>query len=253
MQSLRNPDTGCSWDQVQTFETIIPYTIEESYEVADAISRGDMSDLCDELGDLLLQVVYHAQMAKEKNGFVFDDVVDAICEKMIRRHPHVFGDEEDIARGKQDWEAFKQQERAAKGKQEDVSAIANIANGLPPLLRARKLQVKAAKVNFDWCEITAVIDKLKEEVQELEEVVLQEQNQVRVEEEIGDVLFSVVNVCRHAHVDADITLQKANAKFEQRFRLMEKLIIQQGEEIQALSEKQLDQFWNQAKEQLIGG
>ena len=247
MQQLRDPETGCSWDQVQTFQTIVPYTVEEAYEVADAISRKDMPDLCDELGDLLLQVVYHAQMAKEQGSFMFDDVVNAICEKMVRRHPHVFGDDKQIARGKQDWELFKQQERATRGKPEEHSAIANIAQGLPPLLRARKMQKKAAKVGFDWSEITAVIDKLREELDELEEEISNANNQQHVEEEIGDVLFSVVNVCRHVNVDADVALQKANNKFEKRFKCMEGLIAQQNDDFLSLTESQLDGYWNQAK------
>ena len=253
MQSLRDPETGCSWDKVQNFHTIAPYTIEEAYEVAEAISRNDMPDLCDELGDLLLQVVYHSQMAKEQGDFVFDDVVGAICSKMRRRHPHVFGTEEEIKRGKQDWERFKQQERLAKGEQHDDSAIANVATGLPPLLRARKLQKKAAKVNFDWPDMIGVIEKLKEELCELEQAIAGNQGQDQVENEIGDILFSVVNVCRHAKVDADIALQKANAKFEQRFRLMEALVNQQGQTLEALSQNELDEYWNQIKQQLYRG
>ena len=251
MQQLRDPDTGCSWDQVQTFQTIVPYTIEEAYEVADAISRSDMPDLCDELGDLLLQVVYHAQMAREQGSFVFEDVVNAICEKMLRRHPHVFGNEKEIARGKQDWELFKQQERLAKGKLEDSSAIANIAQGLPPLLRARKIQKKAAKVGFDWSAITPVIEKLREELDELETELSNSGDQQCIEDEIGDVLFSVINVCRHVNVDADVALQKANTKFEQRFRCMEELIKQQDDNFLSLTESQLDDYWGQAKKYLL--
>ena len=250
MQSLRDPKTGCSWDQVQTFQTIAPYTIEEAYEVADAIARNDMSELCDELGDLLLQVVYHSQMAAEQGAFVFADVVQAISEKMIRRHPHVFGSDEEIKRGKQDWEKFKQKERHAKGIESDDSAIANVSSGLPSLLRARKLQKKAAKVNFDWDDVGPVINKLKEEIKEMELVIAEHQSQERLEDEIGDILFSVVNVCRHTKVDADIALQKANKKFEKRFRLMERLVEEQDEKIQALSQSQLDEYWNIAKQQL---
>ena len=253
MQSLRDPNTGCSWDQVQTFESIAPYTIEEAYEVAEAISRNDMGDLCDELGDLLLQVVYHAQMAKEREKFCFDDVIQAISEKMVRRHPHVFGSDEEISRGKQDWEAFKRQEQLDKGKLEDDSVLANVAHGLPPLLRARKLQKKAAKVNFDWVDIVSVVEKLKEETIELEQAIAEHKDACYVEDEIGDVLFSVVNICRHAKVDADVALQKANAKFEQRFRLMEILIIKHGESMSKLSPKQLDDYWNKAKKQIAMG
>lgn len=250
MQSLRDPHSGCSWDKVQTFQTIAPYTIEEAYEVAEAISRNDMSDLCDELGDLLLQVVYHAQIAKEQSDFEFDDVVQAICEKMVRRHPHVFGSDDEIKQGKQDWDKFKQQERADKWLAVDESAIAGISVGLPSLLRARKLQKKAAKVKFDWADVKDVIKKLKEEVGELEQAIHEGEGESRVEEEMGDVLFSVINVCRHTKIDADISLQKANAKFEQRFRLVEKLINSQGGNIQALTEKELDAYWVEAKKQL---
>ena len=202
MQALRDPQTGCPWDQVQTFETISPYTIEEAYEVAEAIARNDMQDLCDELGDLLLQVVYHAQMASEENHFSFDDVVNAICEKMTRRHPHVFGSDKQVKQGKQDWEQFKQQERLAKGKsQDDASALANVAEGLPALIRARKLQKKASSVNFDWSDVNNVIAKLTEEVAELDEAISMKQSDIRIEEEMGDVLFSVINLCRHVKVD----------------------------------------------------
>ncbi|MDW3095310.1 MAG: nucleoside triphosphate pyrophosphohydrolase [Gammaproteobacteria bacterium] len=251
MRALRDPQTGCSWDKVQTFETIVPYTIEEAYEVAEAISRNDMDDLCDELGDLLLQVVYHAQIAQEKNQFSFDDVVNAICEKMLRRHPHVFGSDVEVLQGKQDWEQFKQQERLVRGKtEEDSSVLANVAEGLPPLIRARKLQKKAAKVNFDWSDVAGVIAKLKEEVGELEQSIKMEQGSVRVEEEMGDVLFSVVNLCRHVSVDADVVLQKSNSKFESRFRLVEYLVSEQGKNMTDLKENELDQCWRQAKKML---
>jgi ATP diphosphatase len=248
MQALRNPQTGCSWDTAQTFETIIPYTIEEAYEVAEAIARNDMSDLCDELGDLLLQVVYHAQIATEQNHFSFDDVVTAICEKMIRRHPHVFGSDEQIKHGKKDWEEFKQQERAEKSKcGEDTSVLANVDVGLPPLVRARKLQKKAAKVNFDWPDIDGVLAKLQEEFDELEEAVKKNEGNAHIEEEIGDILFSVINFCRHVGIDADIALQKSNSKFENRFRMLEDLSKQQSQQLGCLSEKELDALWEQAK------
>jgi len=248
MQALRHPRTGCSWDKAQTFETIIPYTIEEAYEVAEAIARNDMQDLCDELGDLLLQVVYHAQMAKEMNQFSFDDVVVAICEKMIRRHPHVFGADIQVKQGKQDWEQFKQQERLAKGMlQHDDSALANVAEGLPALIRARKLQKNAAKVNFDWPDVNDVMIKLKEEVSELSEVINMKQSNARIEEEMGDVLFSVINLCRHVNIDADVALQKANSKFERRFRLVETLVLEQDKQMADLDEAQLDLYWVQAK------
>jgi len=248
MQSLRDPQTGCSWDKVQTFQTIAPYTIEEAYEVAEAISRNNMDDLCDELGDLLLQVVYHAQMAKENNYFSFDDVVAAICEKMTRRHPHVFGSNQQVKQGKQDWEQFKQHERESKGKQTgDSSALANVAVGLPPLLRARKLQKKAAKVNFDWSNTKGVVDKLHEEIAELEEAIALNNSNAHMEEEVGDVLFSVVNLCRHLEIDAEVALQKSTSKFESRFRLIENLALQQGNQVSDLGEDELNELWDQAK------
>lgn len=248
MQALRDPQTGCSWDKVQTFRTIAPYTIEEAYEVAEAIARNDMCDLCDELGDLLLQVVYHAQMAKESDQFDFDDVVDAICEKMTRRHPHVFGSDEQLEEGKQDWEQFKRQERLAKGElQDDTSALANVAEGLPALIRARKLQKKASKVKFDWSNVNDVVKKIKEEVSELEEAINLNQSEAHIEEEVGDVLFSVINLCRHIKVDADVALQKANSKFERRFRRVESLIEEQGEKMSSLNEDQLNRYWEKAK------
>ena len=245
MQSLRDPDTGCPWDKVQTFETIITYTVEEAYEVSDAIERNHMNDLCEELGDLLLQVVYHSEMASEQNYFTFDDVVNAICKKMIRRHPHVFGSKQEIASGKQDWEQSKKQEMLEKGIV-DESILAHVPSGLPPTIRARKLQKKAAKANFDWESIEGVINKLEEEVSELKQAINNDSVE-QIEEEIGDVLFSVVNLCRHSKHDADYCLQKSNTKFEARFRRMEAMINDEGFNIQELSVRQLDQFWCQSK------
>ena len=248
MQALRDPQRGCSWDKVQTFDTIVPYTLEEAYEVAEAIARNDMQDLCDELGDLLLQVVYHAQMAKEANHFTFDHVVMAVCEKMTRRHPHVFGSDIQLEQGKQDWEYLKHQERLASGRPiNDSSALANVAQGLPSFIRACKLQKKAAKVNFDWSEVESVVAKVKEEVAELEQAINLQQGKIRIEDEMGDVFFSLINLCRHVNVDADVALQKSNAKFEQRFRLVEELVLKQGQQMAGLEEKQLDFYWEQAK------
>ena len=245
MRSLRNPQSGCPWDIAQTFKTIAPYTIEEAYEVSDAINRGSMNDLCDELGDLLLQVVYHAEMAKEENHFSFDDVVSAICKKMLRRHPHVFGAKEAIDQGKPDWEQMKSQERREAGE-EDHSALAYVSTGLPALLRARKLQKKAARVNFDWPDSQGVIDKLREEVLELEEAIVSS-DVAHINEELGDVMFSVVNLCRHLKVDADTALQQANSKFESRFRTMESLAVEQDCELTDLSSGELEALWVQAK------
>ncbi|MBS1240259.1 MAG: mazG, partial [Proteobacteria bacterium] len=229
MACLRSPQDGCEWDVAQTFHTIAPYTIEEAYEVADAIDRGDMADLKDELGDLLLQVVFHAQMAQEQGNFAFGDVVAAICDKMVRRHPHVFGDEarKDNADSQlQHWEALKRAEREAKGDA-DTSALAGISRGLPEWQRAVKLQHKAAKVGFDWPDPAPVLEKLHEEIEEVRaEFAAVAANpddaaaHDRLEDEIGDILFVCANLARHAKVDFGAALRRANQKFERRFRAM---------------------------------
>ena len=250
MQALRDPDTGCPWDQKQSFQTIAPYTIEEAYEVADAISRVDMQDLRDELGDLLLQVVYHSQMAAEMNEFCFTDVVQSICAKMIRRHPHVFARDEyqtsqDLS---QEWERIKQQERTEKSNLDaDDSILAHVAVGLAPLMRARKLQKKATQVNFDWPAAAPVLDKITEEVNELAQAVQAKESKERLEEELGDVLFSVVNISRHLGVDAELALQKSNIKFEKRFRTMENMAQDQQRSLIEMTEQELDQLWQRAK------
>jgi len=254
MARLRDPATGCPWDTQQTFATIAPYTIEEAYEVADAIDRGDMVDLKDELGDLLLQVVFHARMAQEAGAFAFDDVVAAICDKMTRRHPHVFGDAsfEDAEAQLADWEARKRAERAAKGES-DGSALAGIARGMPEWQRAVKLQHKAAKVGFDWPGPEPVLEKLREEIDEVRveftAVAAAPDNAMardRLEDEIGDVLFVCANLARHARVDVGSALRRANHKFERRFRAMEALAATDG----GLAGKSLaeqDAYWNRAK------
>lgn len=210
MARLRGPD-GCEWDRAQTFATIAPYTIEEAYEVADACARGDLGDLKDELGDLLLQVIFHSRMAEEAGAFDFDDVAMAIADKMERRHPHIFGDTPEG--GHHLWEQIKAEERAAKA---DASALAGVALGLPALLRAEKLQKRAARVGFDWPDADGPREKIDEELQEVEGA-----SADTLEEEIGDLLFSVVNWARHMGVDPEAALRTANAKFERRFRAME--------------------------------
>lgn len=212
MARLRDPRTGCEWDSVQTFETIAPYTIEEAYEVADAIERRDMADLKDELGDLLLQVVFHARMAEEAGLFAFDDVVDAISAKMERRHPHIFGDAAEG--GHHLWETIKAEERAAKP---DKSALAGVAAGLPALLRAEKLQKRAARTGFDWPDAAGPRAKIDEELAEVAAAA----TPAEVEEEVGDLLFATVNWARKLGVDPETALRAANAKFERRFRAME--------------------------------
>ncbi|MBO9711900.1 nucleoside triphosphate pyrophosphohydrolase [Sphingomonas sp.] len=211
MARLRDPRTGCEWDTVQTFETIAPYTIEEAYEVADAIARGDMADLKDELGDLLLQVVFHSRMAEEAGDFALADVIHAISDKMERRHPHIFLGAE--AGGHHLWEQIKSEERGAKGH---ASAMDGVALGLPALLRAEKLQKRAARTGFDWPDPSGARAKIDEELLEVESAPEQE-----VEEEIGDLLFSVANWARKLGIDPEAALRRANAKFERRFRAME--------------------------------
>ena len=247
MRQLRDRETGCAWDIEQTFETIAPYTIEEAYEVADAIQRNDLSDLQDELGDLLFQVVFHAQMASEQDSFAFDDVVKSIVDKMVRRHPHVFGDAKfaNEAELKASWEATKAAERA--GKSEDTSALAGIAAALPALKRADKIQKRAARVGFDWPDVAPVWDKLQEETQEVQEA-LANNDATAVQDEIGDLLFTVVNLARHVNVDAEAALVRANAKFEKRFRQVEQLASEQQDVLSALSLVELDALWDRAKQ-----
>lgn len=248
MARLRDRERGCPWDIEQTFETIAPYTIEEAYEVADAIDRRDYAHLRDELGDLLLQVVFHARMAEEAGHFAFRDVVAAICDKMLRRHPHVFGDAqvESAAAQTANWEALKAGERAAKGDADD-SALAGISRGIPEWQRALKLQQRAARVGFDWPDAAPVLAKLHEEIDEVRAELDAGSDAERLTDEIGDVLFVCVNLARKAKVDVSQALRHANAKFERRFRRMETLAAEAGE---AFAERTLDEqeaLWRQAK------
>ncbi len=249
MARLRDPQNGCPWDVKQNFATIAPYTIEEAYEVADAIDRRDWRDLCDELGDLLLQVVFHAQMAKEAGLFDFNDVAHAISDKMLRRHPHVFGDEsyENLDAQKQGWEDIKQAERAAKGEQHDDSALAGVSRGLPEWKRALKLQERAAKVGFDWPDEQPVLDKLLEEVDEVRAEFAHGRDPQRLQDEIGDVLFVVVNLARHAGVDFSQALRHANAKFERRFRRMEQLARDDGQPLPQCDLTEQEALWQRVK------
>ncbi|WP_425478723.1 nucleoside triphosphate pyrophosphohydrolase [Pseudoxanthomonas indica] len=253
MARLRNPEGGCPWDLEQDFSTIAPYTIEEAYEVADAIDRGDLADLKDELGDLLLQVVFHAQMASEQGAFAFRDVVASICDKMVRRHPHVFGDAsfEDAETQTVNWEAIKAAERAASGKH-DESALAGISRGLPEWQRAVKLQSRAARVGFDWPGPAPVIDKLHEEIEEVRAEFAQAavaENHDRLEDELGDLLFVAANLARHAKVDPGAALRRANQKFERRFRAMETFAAEAGTQMSALSLEEQELLWQRAKQQ----
>ena len=265
MATLRDPVRGCPWDVKQNFATIAPYTIEEAYEVADAIDRKNYADLRDELGDLLLQVVFHARMAEEEGRFAFADVVDSICEKMVRRHPHVFPDTDGKLLSVEDadaqtaaWEELKRRERAAKGE-EDTSLLAGISRGLPEWQRAFKLQKRASTIGFDWADPAPVLEKLEEEIGEVRgelaaaAVIAKDDdearaaNHARLADEIGDVLFVAVNLARLAKVDYSQALRAANAKFERRFRRMETLARAEGSALEGKSLPEQDAYWERAK------
>ena len=258
MARLRDPRGGCPWDLQQDFSTIAPYTIEEAYEVADAIDRNDLGGLKDELGDLLLQVVFHAQMAAEQGAFSFDDVVTAIADKMVRRHPHVFADARaadarpaDAQEQTATWEQIKRAERAAAGELDD-SALAGISRGLPEWQRALKLQSRAARTGFDWPGPEPVIAKLHEEIEEVRAEFGRgavEANRERLQDEIGDLLFVAANLARHAQVDVGAALRHANHKFERRFRAMEALAQAAGTPLPTLSLQQQEACWDQVKRQ----
>jgi nucleoside triphosphate diphosphatase len=250
MAWLRNREYGCPWDIDQTFRTIAPYTIEEAYEVADAIERDDMGALKEELGDLLLQVVYHAQMASEIQAFTFDDVAAAIAQKMIDRHPHVFGDLKiaDADAQTVSWEARKAAERAQKKGNEPTGTLEGVARALPALLRAEKLQKRAARVGFDWKEIGPVIAKIEEELEELRlEVEANAADRARITDELGDVLFAVANLARHCKVDPEAALRSTNDKFERRFRYVEQRLADQGRTPAQASLEEMEAFWQEAK------
>ena len=239
MRLLRDPDDGCEWDKVQTFSTIAPYTIEEAYEVADAIERDDMVALRDELGDLLLQVVFHSQIAADSGKFDFQDVVTAICDKMTRRHPHIFGEAEESP----GWEQLKAGEREQSGQS---SALDGVALALPALLRAQKIQKRASRVGFDWPDKAPVKDKLLEELEEVAAASSDEE----VHEEIGDLLFSAVNLARHYKVDAERALADATEKFTKRFNLVEASL---DKNMQEMSIEELEAEWQKAKASLAAG
>jgi ATP diphosphatase len=253
MAALRTPHTGCPWDLEQNFATIAPYTIEEAYEVADAIARGDLADLRDELGDLLLQVVFHARMAQEQGAFAFGDVVQAITEKMLRRHPHVFGDADarrpDAVKGL--WERIKAEEKAARPAQKGAAApdgaLAGVPTALPAMMRAQKLQTKAGQVGFDWNDPQAVLAKIREETEEVANA-LARGDQAAAGQEVGDLLFAAVNLARHLDQDAESLLRSTNRKFERRFGAVESALARQGRSPTQASLQEMDALWDAAKE-----
>ncbi|MCA0028326.1 MULTISPECIES: nucleoside triphosphate pyrophosphohydrolase [unclassified Mesorhizobium] len=258
MAALRAPKTGCPWDIEQDFSTIAPYTIEEAYEVADAIARGDLDDLRDELGDLLLQVVYHARMAEEAGEFAFGDVVQAITTKMIRRHPHVFGDEQARSAGmaKGMWEKIKAQEKTEKRSARLARGLDPEDNGkgfldsvpvaLPALTRALKLQEKAARVGFDWSEAAPILDKIEEEIGELREALAKGQT-AEIKDEFGDMLFAVVNLGRHLKLDSEAALSGTNEKFRSRFHYVEQALEKSGSSLEKADLDEMEALWQEAK------
>ncbi len=247
MAQLRDPHSGCPWDVDQTFASIAPYTIEEAYEVADAIATGDRNAIRDELGDLLLQVVFHARIAEEEGSFDLADVAQSTSDKMIARHPHVFADADRPTADAQTglWEDVKARERAAKG---ETRLLDGIARGLPPLLRALKLQKRAARVGFDWPNLAQAIDKLQEEAAELTaELDKTAPDQDRIKDEVGDLLFAAVNVARKAGIDPETALQHGNSKFEQRFNTVEDIVVSKHKNFQHVDLAQMESYWQQAK------
>ncbi len=249
MARLRDPEKGCNWDRQQTFATIAPYTVEEAYEVADAIARGDMASVKDECGDLLFQVVFYAQMGKEAGLFDMNDIANAISDKLERRHPHIFSDDNaaiPAEETKRLWENQKARERAEKGHQ---SILDDVPHALPPMMRAKKLQARAARVGFDWPSALPMFDKVLEEVGELRAEVEKGAPLSRLEDEFGDILFVLANLSRHLKVDADSALRSTAAKFERRFRFVEKKAEESGKHLDAMPMTEMDALWDEAKRQ----
>lgn len=253
MAALRTPGTGCPWDLAQNFSTIAPYTLEEAYEVADAIARGDLIDLKDELGDLLLQVVFHARMAQEQGAFDFGDVVQAITEKLVRRHPHVFGDEQSRTPQAVEglWERIKAEERAARNDKREQGALAGVPVALPALTRALKLQEKAGKVGFDWNDVRAVLHKIREEADEIEAALGNDDAgaspTAEAAAEVGDLMFAVVNLARHLRADPESLLRQPNRKFERRFAAIERALAANGKTPRESTLAEMDKLWDNAK------
>jgi ATP diphosphatase len=255
MAALRTPGSGCPWDLEQNFASIAPYTIEEAYEVTDAIARGDLDDLCDELGDLLLQVVFHARMAEEQNAFAFGDVVEAISRKMIRRHPHVFADKDGRltpSHVKDAWDRIKAEEKAERAARRPLekpalpSLLSGVKAGQPALTRAMELQRKASSIGFDWNDPRAVLRKIREEADEIE-AALDRGDANELADETGDLMFALVNLARHVGVDPESALRGTNAKFERRFGYIERTLVAQGRSLETASLAEMDALWNEAK------
>jgi MazG family protein len=246
---LRDPERGCPWDLKQTFRTILPYTLEEAYEVAEAIEVDDMAELCEELGDLLFQVAIYSRMAEEKGDFDFGDVVASISTKMIRRHPHVFGDADvaSEAEVRENWEAMKAAEREAKGKRLRTSVLDGVAQALPALVRAEKLQKRAARVGFDWDDVDGVVDKVREELAECEQTLSEHAAPTERVHEIGDLLFSCVNLARHLGVDAEQALRSANHRFERRFQRVEVCLRASGKAPDRTHRDEMERLWETVK------
>ena len=246
MARLRDPVNGCPWDREQHFETIAPYTIEEAYEVADAIRQGDMDQLEDELGDLLFQIAFYAQMSRERGGFDFADIARRIANKMRDRHPHVFGDAEPGS-----WETRKAAERAARTRGGRPGILDGVALALPALMRAQKLQKRAALAGFDWRDLAPVVAKIREELGELETEIASGAPSERLRDEAGDLLFACVNLARHLEIDAEVALRDANAKFERRLRSVESSLAEDGKTLAGTDPEELDSLWRRAKEEAI--
>ena len=248
MQALRDPVSGCPWDRKQTYDTIVPYTLEEAYEVADAIERGDFEELHGELGDLLFQVIFYAQIGQEEGRFDFESIAEKVSDKLVSRHPHVFGDkdfstDEEL---KKHWEQQKHRERQGKD-QSNTSLLDDLPKHFPALSLAQKMQKRVGRHGFDWPEVSGVIDKLEEEIAELKQAIANNDQQ-NIEEEIGDLLFSCVNLSRHLKVDAEAALRKSARKFEARFRKLEDHLVQKNLTVDAATLEQLDEAWNAAKQ-----
>lgn len=251
MATLRDPENGCSWDKKQTFDSIIPYTIEETFETVDAIERQNWADVRDELGDLLFQIVFYSQLGKEQGLFDFEDIAGAMCDKLVRRHPHVFGDKDEQGNPlvEADWEGIKAAERAAKAKPEEpLSILDDVPTALPALGRASKLQKRCARFGFDWGTLGPVAEKVQEELEEvMEEAVMADIDQERVDEEVGDLLFAVVNLARHLGTNPEKALRKANLKFEKRFRKVEMKLRDNGKNLQESQLDELEMLWQEVK------